>query len=67
LVDWADGGPTDLPNLALLCAFHHYRFAKHGWTAEYQHGRVWWRPPKTIDPDQKPILNTIHRNPPLRT
>lgn len=65
LVDWVKGGPTDLPNLALLCAFHHCRFAQHGWTAEYREGRVWWRPPKIIDPDQKPILNIHHRTRPL--
>jgi hypothetical protein len=67
IVDWVNGGKTDLPNLALLCPFHHHRFAQHGWSAEYRQGRVWWRPPEHIDPDRKPILNTIHRNPPLRT
>ncbi|GAB3929542.1 HNH endonuclease [Microlunatus endophyticus] len=67
IVDWANGGPTDLPNLALLCGFHHARFARHGWSAEYQAGRVWWRPPKIIDPEQKPILNIRHRAGPLLT
>ena len=67
IVDWAKGGNTELPNLALLCAFHHYRFARHGWSAEFSGGRVWWRPPKIIDPDQKPILNLKHRAAPLIT
>ncbi|WP_188894188.1 HNH endonuclease signature motif containing protein [Microlunatus endophyticus] len=61
IVDWAKGGKTDLANLALLCGFHHQRFARHGWSAEYEAGRVWWRPPKIIDPEQKPILNIRHR------
>lgn len=67
LVDWAKGGKTELPNLTLLCPFHHYRFARHGWSAEYRDGRVWWRPPRTIDPDQRPILNLKHRSTPLIT
>lgn len=67
IVDWAKGGATELPNLALLCAFHHYRFARHGWSAEYREGRVWWRPPKIIDPEQKPVLNLKHRGTPLVT
>ena len=28
---WVDGGPTDLPNLVLLCGFHHREFAARGW------------------------------------
>lgn len=67
IVDWVKGGPTDLANLTLVCSFHHYRFARHGWSAEYQQGRVWWRPPKIIDPDQKPILNLRYRDYPLIT
>jgi hypothetical protein len=60
LIDWLHGGKTDLDNLTLLCAYHHYRFAEHGWTADLKHGRVWWKPPKTIDTEQKPILNEHH-------
>lgn len=67
IVDWIKGGDTDLPNLTLLCPFHHYRFARHGWSAEYRAGRVWWRPPKIIDPERKPILNLKHRGAPLIT
>ncbi|MEM9713872.1 MAG: DUF222 domain-containing protein [Actinomycetota bacterium] len=33
LVHWADGGPTDLDNLALLCAFHHRLVHEGGWSA----------------------------------
>jgi len=67
IVDWARGGKTDLANLTLVCSFHHYRFARHGWEPEYWQGRVWWRPPKIIDPDQKPILNLRLRDYPLIT
>jgi 5-methylcytosine-specific restriction endonuclease McrA len=28
---WIDGGPTDLPNLALLCSRCHYKIHEGGW------------------------------------
>ena len=31
---WADGGLTDLPNLILLCGYHHRFLHEHGWTIE---------------------------------
>ncbi|MFW5471044.1 HNH endonuclease, partial [Knoellia sp. CPCC 206435] len=49
LIHWADGGPSDLSNAALLCPRHHttvhsQRF--HGWVAADSDGRshvVWDR------------------------
>ena len=32
LVHWADGGPTDLDNLALACTHHHHLLHELGWT-----------------------------------
>jgi hypothetical protein len=32
LVHWADGGPTDLDNLALTCTHHHHLLHELGWT-----------------------------------
>lgn len=32
VVHWADGGPTDLSNLVLLCSFHHHTVHDAGWT-----------------------------------
>jgi hypothetical protein len=32
LVHWADGGPTDLDNLALVCTHHHHLLHELGWT-----------------------------------
>lgn len=32
IVHWADGGPTDLDNLALLCGAHHRALHADGWT-----------------------------------
>ena len=31
LVHWADGGPTDLANLALVCRAHHRAVHEGGW------------------------------------
>ena len=32
IVHWADGGPTDMANLALLCNHHHNAMHEGGWT-----------------------------------
>jgi len=52
---WADGGPTALTNLVLLCG-HHHRVVHHDgwdvWTDE--HGRPVFRPPRWIDPARQP-------------
>ena len=31
ITHWADGGPTDLDNLILLCGYHHRFLHEHGW------------------------------------
>jgi hypothetical protein len=43
---WADGGPTDLDNLILLCGFHHRFLHEHGWTIDDH-----YRKPKFRRPD----------------
>ncbi len=32
IIDWIDGGPTDLDNLTLLCRYHHTHFLQKGWS-----------------------------------
>lgn len=65
VIAWADGGPTDLDNLTLVCAFHHHQFARRGWQCRINPaGLPVWIPPRWIDPEQRPILNariTINR------
>jgi hypothetical protein len=57
--DWAQGGPTDIDNLTLLCAYHHHNFAARGWTCRLNPDRIpEWIPPRWVDPDQKPMINT---------
>ncbi len=40
---WADGGPTDLGNLALVCQRHHTHVHQHGLTASVTASGVTWR------------------------
>ena len=39
---WCDGGPTDLPNLALLCPRHHTIVHQRGYTATVTALGVTW-------------------------
>ncbi|RSM59214.1 HNH endonuclease [Amycolatopsis sp. WAC 01376] len=58
---WADGGPTDLRNLVLLCGFHH-RLIHHGdWQVRMAgDGLPEFIPPPYRDPLRKPRRNTLH-------
>ncbi len=57
--EWVDGGLTDLDNLTLLCRYHHHNFANRGWTCHLNTDRLpEWRPPRWVDRDQKPLLNS---------
>jgi hypothetical protein len=58
---WADGGPTSLCNLALLCVHHHDRVHREGWTIVMIDGRPWFIPPAWLDPDQRPRQNGRYR------
>jgi uncharacterized protein DUF222/HNH endonuclease len=55
---WADGGPTDVDNLVLLCRLHHLMLHHSAWTVHIRDGLPEFIPPKWIDPQQKPIRNT---------
>jgi hypothetical protein len=59
---WADGGATALGNAALICE-HHHRVSHCGeWTVQIApDGHPEFLPPAYIDPDRKPIRNTVHR------
>jgi hypothetical protein len=62
IVHWADGGPTDLDNLVLLCGYHHRVVHHHGWQvamAADRHPK--FVPPPWVDPDQTPRRNTRPR------
>jgi len=62
IVHWADGGPTDLDNLVLLCGHHHRVIHHHGWQvimAADRHPE--FTPPPWIDPEVTPRRNTRPR------
>lgn len=56
---WADGGPTDIDNMCLLCRFHHREFERTGWQVRMSDDAVpEWIPPPFVDPDRRPRRNT---------
>lgn len=57
IVSWAQGGPTDLDNLILLCGAHHRWVHERGWHITGPPGqRVFRRPDWTVFPDpRRPI------------
>jgi hypothetical protein len=63
---WADGGPTALSNLVLLCAHHHNAVHHHGWDIDIgPDGHPRFHPPPWIDPTRTP--RPPWRPPRLRT
>ncbi|KAA0023002.1 HNH endonuclease signature motif containing protein [Antrihabitans cavernicola] len=53
---WADGGPTDLDNLVLLCRFHHRMIHHSGWQVVMGEDRhPWFIPPVQRDRFREPI------------
>ncbi|WP_206791917.1 HNH endonuclease signature motif containing protein [Amycolatopsis sp. MtRt-6] len=58
---WADGGPTNLTNLVLMCAHHHRLLHRSGWEARIAtDGLPEFLPPTFIDRRRKPRRNNLH-------
>ena len=51
---WADGGPTSLDNLVLLCGYHHDLLHHSDWTVAIIDGRPAFTPPAWLDPLRRP-------------
>ena len=48
IIAWSRGGPTNLPNLVLLC-FHHHRLVHEGWLQVVKSGREFrFLPPERV-------------------
>ncbi|HEY3260670.1 MAG TPA: DUF222 domain-containing protein, partial [Pseudonocardiaceae bacterium] len=60
IAHWADGGPTNLNNLLLLCGRHHRLVHHSDWECAIVDGRPVFYPPKYVDPLRRPRRNTMH-------
>ncbi|WP_404800107.1 HNH endonuclease signature motif containing protein [Amycolatopsis eburnea] len=59
---WAEGGPTDLANLVLLCGHHHRLLHRSGWQVRIAtDGHPEFLPPRFLDKRRKPRRNNIHQ------
>jgi hypothetical protein len=59
---WADGGPTDLGNLVLLCPLHHRLLHRSGWEVRIAtDGLPEFLPPVFLDKQRKPRRNNLHQ------
>src|SRR3954471_11447974 len=59
---WADGGPTELGNLVLLCAHHHRLLHRSGWRVRIAaDGLPEFLPPVFLDKRRKPRRNNLHQ------
>jgi len=64
IVEWTHGGPTALPNLALLCGQHHRLLHHSEWTIRIAtDGHPEFIPPTYIDPTRNPRRNPTHPRP----
>jgi hypothetical protein len=60
VLDHTKGGPTRVDNAALTCRHHHHKLDQ-GWQLQLTNGHAAWIPPPTIDKNQKPRYNHLHR------
>ncbi|RZS38919.1 uncharacterized protein DUF222 [Herbihabitans rhizosphaerae] len=60
IVHWLNGGITSEETMALLCRFHHTIIHEQDWEIVMRNGLPHYIPPTWIDPQRKPIRNTMH-------
>jgi uncharacterized protein DUF222/HNH endonuclease len=59
---WAEGGPTELGNLVLMCAHHHRLLHRSGWEVRIAaDGLPEFLPPVFLDKRRKPRRNNLHQ------
>lgn len=58
VLEWAQGGATDLGNLTLLCRYHHRHHLERGWSVAINtDGLPEWTPPVWIDALRRPLIH----------
>ncbi|HEY3259894.1 MAG TPA: HNH endonuclease signature motif containing protein, partial [Pseudonocardiaceae bacterium] len=62
ITHWADGGPTNLTNVVLLCGRHHRLVHHSDWDCAIVDGHAKFYPPTYIDPSRRPRRNTMHQS-----
>jgi hypothetical protein len=74
ITQWLVGGPTDLPNLVLLCEHHHHRIHENGWSVQGDANKeLIFRGPSGRDLVSRPsprwghIVEAAERTPPSPT
>ncbi|WP_130347754.1 HNH endonuclease signature motif containing protein [Herbihabitans rhizosphaerae] len=60
IVHWLNGGITSEETMALLCRFHHTIIHEQDWEIVMRGGFPYYIPPAWVDPQRKPIRNTMH-------
>ena len=60
---WADGGPTAIHNMVMVCAHHHRVLHHRGWQVELSDGKPVFIPPARVDPRRRPRPGTPPRPP----
>jgi hypothetical protein len=60
IIEWADGGLTNLGNMVLLCLYHHMEVRHAGWSIRMVYGVPEFIPPKWLDQEQVPIRNVAN-------
>ncbi|OXM64813.1 HNH endonuclease signature motif containing protein [Amycolatopsis vastitatis] len=59
---WANGGPTELGKLVLMCAHHHRLLHRSGWQVRIAtDGLPEFLPPAFLDKQRKPRRNNLHQ------
>jgi hypothetical protein len=63
IIHWLHGGPTNLNNLVLLCRKHHRILHHSPWNVSINSktGLPEFRPPAWVDPERKPVRNTLRQ------
>ncbi|WP_232666587.1 HNH endonuclease signature motif containing protein, partial [Pseudonocardia sp. TRM90224] len=54
IIEWQNGGPTEINNLVMLCRMHHREIHATEWVVRIVEGMPEFVPPRYVDPDQVP-------------